>query len=185
MKNYRINDTDFAIFNSSGYIEYFYNWGTRYCYEIPCNHLSYIRTIYDVGPYSKTLSTRIISYKNCQALHTFLYRNADMFLQPRYNIYYTGPLGNFCFSHDYTFPYPYKYEEGPVPYPFSTYRIRPESFEKKTRHGIFFRSPTVFQYEQMVARHSPNVHTGYDDDYVYDFWDPENTIVEVDFVAKP
>lgn len=161
---YRDGHTNFALFNTSGNLEYYHVWGTRYAYEIPCDQNSKLRPVIS-SDYHKP----IIDYENCMAFNSFLYRNADLFLHPSYNGYYEGNIGQFCYSHDWAPKFPSKTTP---PSDMANFKIRPHKFYINGTDGHrVFKSPSVSNYKYFLRKKTMFVDNGEEDcDYLYDYW---------------
>ena len=161
---YRDGYTNFALFNSSGYLEYYSIWGTRYCYEIPCDSHSYLRKVYSTEMFSSQ-----VNYNNCMSFHSYLWTKADEYLHPSYNGYYEGNLGKFCYSNDWVQQFPVKVE---TPDDLKSFKIRSNVFYVKTKNGAYFKSPSYHDYLRFMRKRTMFIDDGSEDsDYLYDYWD--------------
>jgi len=160
---YRDGHLNFALFNTSGFLEYYYVMGTRYSYEVPCQPAAYVRPVY-----SKEIFSHQLNLKNCMDFHTFLWTKADEYLHPSYNGYYEGNLGAFCYSNDWYQPFPIRTE---VPDEYKNYRIRTEKFYVNTTRSRYFKSPSISDYKRLLRRGVIFIDDGTDpSDYLYDYW---------------
>lgn len=163
---YRNGQINFALFNTSGLLEYYYLSGTRYSYEVPCQQAAYTRPVY-----SKEIFSSQLSLKNCMDFHTYLWQKADEYLHPSYNGYYEGNLGAWCYSNDWFQPFPVPTD---VPDEFKDYRIRPDKFYVNTTTRPitrYFKSPSISDYKRLLRRGIIFIDDGTDpSDYLYDYW---------------